>query len=142
MIKVLNKKVEEKTTYRVFCEECGAELEYTAEDTYIGALGGREIICPACGEKVFLEEPYGVELDSSNIEFPLHFFAPSDSAVDISDIKIQEWVREYLKRAESDVDEHGYYYTGSGNTMVFVFKYEEEYVVYVTKKYWECSILR
>lgn len=84
----------------------------------------------------------GIDLNSSNIEFPLHFMPPSDNAVDMGNAKIQEWVRERLRMAESDTEDYGHYFTGSGNTMVFVFKYEDEYDVYVTKKYWECSIPR
>ena len=62
--------------------------------------------------------------------------------VDIDNEKIQQYIRERLRVAECDTEDFGYYATGSGNTMVFVFKYEDEYVVYVAKNYWECSIPR
>ena len=52
MVKVINKQTEEPKIYRTTCGECIAELEYEKSDTYIGALGSREIICPSCGEKV------------------------------------------------------------------------------------------
>ena len=77
-----------------------------------------------------------------NIEFPLHFMQPSGKDVIVSDIEIQKWVRERLRAAENDIEDCGYYITGSGDTLVFVFKYEDEYVVYVTKKNYECSIHR
>lgn len=142
MIRVVNKKVEEPKIYKVICDECGNELEYEKGDTYIGALGGRELVCPVCGEKVFVDQPEGIELDSSNIEFPIHFFVPNDDAVDIDNSQIQAWVRECLYKAESDSENWCHYVTGSGNTMVFVHKYENEYALYVTKKYYECSIPR
>ena len=140
MIKVVGQEKERKI-YRAKCDECGKWLEYEEEDTYIGALGGRELICPACGERVYVEQPEGIDLNSSNIEFPKHFMSP-DKAKDINDAEIQKWVRECLGRAESDLEEWGHYYAGSGNTIVFVFKYEDEYDIYVTKKYWDCSIPR
>lgn len=142
MIKVINKNVEVPKIYKTTCEECGAALEYEKDDTYIGVFGGRELICPSCSNKVFVEEPEGIDLNSSNIEFPLHFMPPSDKAVDINSTQIQQWVRERLYMAEHDTEDYGYYFTGSGDTMVLVFKYEDEYEVYVTKKYWECSIPR
>lgn len=142
MIKVIKENEELPKIYRVRCNECGTLLEYEKGDTYIGVFGGRELICPNCGTKVFVDEPEGIDLNSSNIEFPLHFMPPSDNAVDMGNAKIQEWVRERLRMAESDTEDYGHYFTGSGNTMVFVFKYEDEYDVYVTKKYWECSIPR
>lgn len=142
MIKVINRNVEAPKIYKVTCEECGAALEYEKDDTYIGALGGRELICPSCSNKVYVEEPEGIDLDSSNIEFPLHFMPPSDKAVDINSTQIQQWVRERLYMAEHDTEDYGYYLTGSGDTLVFVFKHEDEYDIYVAKKYWECSIPR
>lgn len=142
MVKVINKQTEEPKIYKTTCDECRAELEYEKNDTYIGALGSREIICPSCGKRVCVEEPEGIVLNSNNIEFPLHFMAPSDKAVNISDVEIQRWVRERLHTAENYAEDYGYYVTGSGDTMVFVFKYEDEYVVYVTKNYYECSIPR
>lgn len=142
MIKILNKKQEEPKVYRTACDECSAEFEYEESDTHIGAWGGREIVCPVCGETIFVDEPVGIDLDENNIEFPLHFVSPSDKAVDIDDAKIQEWVREYLRKAKQDSDNSGFYLTSGGNTVVIVFKFEDEYNVYVTKKYYECSIPR
>ena len=142
MIKVVNKKAEEIKIYKTTCDECEVDLEYEKDDTYIGALGGRELICPSCGHIVFVDEPEGIDLNSNNIEFPLHFMRYDNGAVDINNEQIQKWVRDRLYVAEHDTEEYGYYITGSGDTMVFVLKYEDEYVAYVAKKYWECSIPR
>ena len=141
MIKVLNRKIEGPKIYKTICDECGAELEYEEVDTYIGALGGRELICPLCNEKIFIEDIDGIDLNSHNIEFPIHFIAPSDNAVDIEDEKIQEYVRKCLEKVEND-PECEFYITGTGNTVVIALKFEDEYDVYVTKRYYECSISR
>jgi hypothetical protein len=142
MIRVINNKEEEPTLYRSMCDNCGVELEYEKDDTYIGALGGRELICPFCGKPVYVEQPDGIDLNHSNIEFPKHFLPPTDDAIDIDDEEIQKWIRELLCKAESSEEEYVYYIEGMGNAIVFVFKYVDEYVVYVTNKYWECSIPR
>ena len=142
MIKVIKKKaIEEPKVYKATCFECGAELEYEEADTYIGALGGRELWCPSCGEKVPVDEPYGIDLNSNNIEFPKHFMPPSENAVDIDNETIQEWVQCCLRKSEEDPD-CGFYISGSGNTMVIVLNFADERNIYVTKKYWECSIPR
>lgn len=139
MIRVINKKAEEPKIYNTTCDECGTEIEYEKSDTYIGALGGREFICPTCGETVFVEEPEGIDLDSSNIEFPTHFMKPSNKTIDIEDERIQEWVQQCLKKIE-DNPENGFYISGSGNTVVIALDFKGERDVYVAKKYWECSI--
>ena len=139
MIKVINRKVEEHKIYKITCYECRAELEFEKRDTHIGALGGRELICPVCNQTVFVDEIEGIDLDSSNIEFPTHFMKPSDEAVDIEDKKIQEWVVKCLKKIEDNPDS-GFYISGSGNTVVIALDFEDEREIYVAKKYWECSI--
>ena len=48
MIKVLSKDVEQ-TFYRQHCEECHIELEFSCDDTYIGALGAGYVKCHVCG---------------------------------------------------------------------------------------------
>lgn len=141
MIKVLNKDMNEQNLYRQKCNECAAELEFSLEDTYIGALGARYVKCPICGEEIITEKCDGIELNSSNIEFPKHFIEPG--GVDINDSKIENWVRECLKIAEESDKPYGYFVsTGSGNTMVILMAYEDEYEIIVAKDYYGTSIDR
>jgi DNA-directed RNA polymerase subunit RPC12/RpoP len=141
MIKVLNKKVEEPKVYKAICDECRAELEYEYEDTYEGYAGMRHIKCPECGYEIMSEYFDGIELDENNVKYPKHFYLMSENAKDISNEEIQTWVRRCLSRLR--VCENGdYTFSGSGNTIVFAFKSEEEYTVYVAKNYAELSITR
>ena len=140
MIKVLNKDVEQ-TFYRQHCEECHTELEFSFDDTYIGALGARYVKCPVCGREIMTEECNGIQLNSSNIEFPKHFFEPD--GVDVPDIEINDWVRRCLKIAEESDEPYGYFvHAGSGNTIVILMAYEDEYEIIVTKNYYETSVNR
>ena len=141
MIKVLNKDIDKQTLYRQKCYECDAELEFSLEDTYIGALGARYVKCPICGYEIMTDECDGIELNSSNIEFPKHFFEPK--GVDIPDSKINNWVRECLKVAEESDKPYGYFvHTGSGNTLVILLAYEDDYEIIVAKDYYETSLDR
>ena len=141
MIKVLNKNTDEQKLYRQICDMCGAELEFALNDTYISALGARYVKCPVCGEEIMTEECDGIQLNSSNIEFPKHFFEPD--GVDIPNSEINNWVRRCLKIAEESDEPYGYFvHTGSGNTMVILMAYEDEYEIIVTKDYYETSVNR
>ena len=139
MIKVLNKNVEQ-TFYRQCCEECKAELEFAFDDTYEGALGARYLKCPVCGRQNMTEIDTP-NLSLNNIKFPLHFFEPN--GVDISDDQINSWVYECLKIAEESDEPYGYFvHTGSGNTLVILMAYEDEYNIVVTKDYYETIVNR
>lgn len=141
MIKVLNKNTDEQKLYRQICDMCGAELEFSFDDTYIGAFGGRYLKCPNCGREVWVEELEGINLNSNNIRFPEHFCEPG--GVNISDDQIEVWVRDCLKMAEESDDPYGYFvHIGSGNTMVILLEYEDEYNIIVTKDYYETSVNR
>lgn len=141
MINVISKKVEEPKVYKAICDGCDAELEYTYEDTYEGYAGMRYIRCPECGYEIMSEYLDGIKLNSQNIEFPKHFY--KFKGVDIDDQQIQKWVSECLKCMEESDESYGCYtFVGSGNSMVFVFKHEDDYSVYVAKNYWEVTISR
>lgn len=143
MIKVLNKKTDEQRLYHQRCDNCYAELECNDEDTYEGAWGSYYVICPECGSECMVDDKLCVKLDSNNIQFPLHFSHLSQNAVKLEDERIQKFVRHCLKSLEDAEEDWGVFsLTGTGNTMVFAFKYEDEYVVYATKDYYETSICR
>ena len=141
MIRVVGKKTEEPKIYKVTCDECGAQLECEHEDVYEGAFGLWYVKCPECGQDAMAWEIDGIELDEHNIEYPKHFRAMCEDAVDIPNETIQCWVRECLTRLK-DYEDGEHTYCGSGNTMVFAFKYEDEYAIYVAKNYSETSITR
>lgn len=123
---------------------CGADLEYLPSDMHVGAFGSMYVTCPECEEEVLLDDEIPMTLTVENAEWPKHFALPHQSDFDISDKQIQEWVTKCLKLAESDIvyPNGSYVITASGNTMVFVHKYEDSFAVYVTKSYAETSIPR
>ena len=140
MIKVLNKNVDKKI-YRERCD-CGAELEFSFDDTCEGYAGLHYIKCPVCGKEIFSSEIDAENLDSSNIEFPRHFDSLCNG-VDIDDETIQKWIRKCLKIAEESDEPYGYFVqAGSGNTQVILMAYEDEYNIVVAKNYYETTVSR
>lgn len=139
MIKVIGKNEVLTKIYRAKCYECGTWLEYEASDTTIGVYGGRELVCPACGKRLILDEPDGISLNSNNIEFPTHFMPTDTNAMDIDDVRIKTWVRNCLSRLETEPNRY-FWQEGYGNTIVLALNLEDEYDIYVAKNYWECEI--
>jgi hypothetical protein len=140
MVKVLNRDVDNQVFYRQLCEECRAELEYAFDDTHEGALGLRYLTCPACGKEI-ASKLDGIKLTPNNIEFPKHFMAMSENAVDIDNEEIQKWVRKCLKIAEESNEPYGYFVSsGTGNSRVILMAYEDEYDIVVAKNYYETNV--
>ena len=141
MIRVVGKKVEEPKIYKVKCDDCGAELEFEKSDTYVGAYGYNYVDCPECGSDILVESIPDVGLTEHNIEFPKHFRKTSAEAINIGDSTLQEWIRQCLEKIKQD-EESDYWMIASGNSVVIILKFEDEYEIYVAKDYWECSIFR
>jgi hypothetical protein len=80
-------------------------------------------------------------LTEHNIEFPKHFRKTGAEAINIGDSTLQEWIRECLEKIKQD-EESDYWIIASGNAVVIILKFEDEYSIYVAKDYWECSIFR
>ena len=126
---------------KIKCSECDSELEITEEDTHIGWMGARFITCPCCGEESMVDELDGITLTKDNVEFPTHY-SSSNKAISVDDDTINKWVKECIEKFDPNDENDWLRYAGSGDTMVFVFKFDEdkEYDVYVCKNYYETFI--
>lgn len=141
MINVLYRPNEENNkTYEIECERCGCIFECEKSDMHEGALGAYYVNCPVCEEEMFVEDVEGKPLDETNIQFPTHFFCMGENAVDIDDKQIQDWIRTGLAEVKKcNLDD---WYTGTGNTMVFIFNQDDEYKIVVAKNYWDTDIFK
>ena len=120
------------------CEYYNAELEVDKEDVHIGEYGLYEYICPCCNIKNTIDD--GIDLTKDNLQFPIHYYSFNDGK-DISDEKINKWVKECIEKLEEDKESY-ISWTGTGNTKVFVQKFEEdnEYSITICKGYYEVEI--
>ena len=135
-MKVIKKKEVETSEYpkRIVCEHCGAELEYDKGDEFVGLWGMKCITCPECNEDCFVSD-HRVEPPNWKTTFD---HTNSDSAVAIDDEAIQEYIDKCYAKLTSDEWKSGdHYLTGSGDTMIFGVKYEDEIRVFVTRDYYE-----
>lgn len=123
---------------QIKCEWCNSVLEYEGSDIYYGEFGCAFIDCPVCKTKIELPDlPMGLTVD--NVRWPQHFSHMSDKAAHLSDDQVQTRINECLKVLKNE-EPGDYAFSGTGDTMVFAFKFEDEYAVYVTQNYFETSI--
>ena len=137
-----NKKTNSEDNYPmiVTCDNCGSDYEIEYDDTYIGALGCRYVKCPCCGYENMIDD--GIQLTKDNLKFPDHYFSFANG-VKVSDEAVDKYVKECIEALRNSTDKNFYAtQTGTGDTHVFVFKYDgdEEYVVYVGKGGYETNV--
>lgn len=117
------------------CPHCQYTISYTEDEVERVENESMGVICPHCGDVIETKriEPF---------TFPdtFYHFGVSEDAVCLSDDRVQEYVDivKHKLRQECQVGE--YTFTGSGDTMVFGFKMEDEDVIFVAKNYWSDSI--
>ena len=124
----------------VTCENCGSVLEVSRKDTHVGWLGLQFVTCPCCNYEMSIEEfdDDAVDIYASNVEYPTHFTLCSKDfkSVEVSDKEINEWIHKGIEYFRHHKDEY-YWYIGSGNTWVHVYRFdcEEEYYIVISKDY-------
>ena len=119
------------------CPHCQYIISYTEDEVDRVDEDSLGIICPNCNESIVLEhiEPF---------TFPdtFYHFGTSEGAVCLSDDEIQRYVDIVKRKLQQECQVGDYTFTGSGDTMVFGFKFEDEDVIYVAKNYWEDNVFR
>ena len=117
------------------CPNCQYIISYTEDEVERVDNESMGVYCPHCGSVVETKhvEPF---------TFPdtFYHFGTSEGAVCLSDDEVQHYV-DIVKcklRQECQVGECTF--TGTGNTMVFGFKFEDEDQIIVAKNYWEDSV--
>ena len=125
---IKSNNIESEYPKRHICDECGAELEYDKEDVHIGWMG-----CETMVGECRVQPPTWKET--------FHHTSTETGAVDIEDVKIQEYVDKAVKSLCSEKWKPGEFYaTETGNLLVVGIKWEDGVDIYVTKDYWEDSI--
>ena len=125
---------------KIECENCGSVLEVSREDTHIGWLGLPHVKCPCCNYEMDVEEfeDDAIDICASNVKYPTHFTVSSKDfrAVEIPDEEINEWIQEGIQYFRENPEEYSFF-MGSGNSMVHIYKFDEdkEYYVIVSKNY-------
>ena len=130
-------EVIEKRPIITTCPHCQYTISYTEDEVERVDNESMGVYCPHCGSVVETKhvEPF---------TFPdtFYHFSTSKGAVCLSEDKVQECVDIVKRRLQQECQVGEYAFTGSGDTMVFGFRFEDEDVIYVAKNYWEDSVAR
>ena len=134
-MKVIKKNEVETSEYpkRIVCEHCGAEPEYDKDDEFVGLWGMKCITCPECNEDCFVSD-HRVEPPNWKATFD---HINSATAKELKNEDIQEYIDNCYKYLMNEAKPGDFYMTGSGDTMVFGFRYEDTVDLYVTRDYYE-----
>lgn len=119
------------------CPHCQYTISYTEDEVDRVENEGLGIMCPNCDEPIILEyvEPF---------TFPdtFYHFGASEGVVCLSDNEVQKYVNIVKRKLQKELKIGEYTFIGTGDTMVFGFKFEDEDVIYVAKNYWEDSVFK
>ena len=128
-------KIPEKRPIITTCPHCQYTISYIEDEVECVDDDGLGVICPNCNEPIVLEH---VEL----FTFPdtFYHFGVDEGAVCLSDDEVQRYVDIVKRRLQQECQVGEYAFTGTGDTMVFGFRFEDEDVIYVAKNYWEDSV--
>ena len=131
-----NKSIE-KHPIITTCPHCNYTISYTEDE--VEHVDGEHmgVYCPHCEGVIETEhiEPF---------TFPdtFYHFGTSEGAVCLSDDEVQQYVNVVKRKLQQECQVGEYTFTGTGNTMVFGFKFEDEDEIYVAKNYWVDSIFK
>ena len=117
------------------CPHCQYIISYTEDEIEHVDDESMGVICPHCGGVVETEhiEPF---------TFPdtFYHFGTSEDAVCLSDDEVQQYVNVVKCKLQQECQVGEYTSAGSGDTMVFGFKMEDEDEIIVAKNYWADSV--
>lgn len=119
------------------CPHCQYTISYTEDEVERVDDERMGVYCPQCGGAIETKRIKPFTFPDSFYQYSI-----SEDVVEINNEKIQEYINIVRRELEQECEVGEYSFTGSGDTMVFGFKFEDEYVIYVAKNYWEDSVAR
>ena len=144
-MKIISQKVKDAQSEwpkRVMCENCQAELEIEADDVFVGEFGCYLFKCPCCSHNTAID---GMERDTQPT-FKKTFWHTSvkngsTNTVHIEDNEIQKMIDECVHNLISDDVEPGEFsMQGTGDTVVYAFKYVDCIDILVTQDYYSDTL--
>lgn len=117
------------------CPHCHYTISYTTDEIERVSNNAVGVLCPQCGEVI----------ETTHITpftFPdtFYHYGESEGTARLSDEEIQYYVDIVKRQLQQELKVGEYKFTGTGDTIVFGFKFEDEDVIYVAKNYWEETV--
>lgn len=119
------------------CPHCHYTISYTADEIERVSNNAMGVLCPQCGGVIETEH-----IDPFTFPDTFFHFGTNEGGVCLSDKEVQSYVDIVKRKLQQELEVGDYTFTGTGDTMVFGFKFEDENIIYVAKNYWEETIFR
>lgn len=131
----LNETIEKRPIITT-CPHCQYTISYTEDEVDRVENDSLGVICPNCNESIVLEH-------IAPFTFPDTFYHFSTNEISKrTNEETQNYVNIVKRKLQQECQVGEYSFIGSGDTMVFGFKFEDEDVIYVAKNYWEDSVFK
>ena len=128
---------------RVMCENCQAELEIEESDVFVGEFGCHLFKCPCCNKTTSID---GFDRDTPPTFKQTFWHTHVDKSNDtkhIEDDEVQRMINHCVSNLVSDDVEAGEFSVqGTGDTVVYAFKYEDCIDILVTQDYYEDTLFK
>lgn len=128
-------KIPEKRPIITTCPNCQYTISYTEDEVERVDNESMGVYCPHCGGIVETEhiEPF---------TFPKTFYHfDNNETSKLTNEETQHYVDVVKHRLQQELEVGKYTFTGTGDTMVFGFKFEDEDMIIVAKNYYEDNVL-
>lgn len=120
------------------CSHCNNEYIYENEDLIDVDESHLGFICPECGNQIIVKE-----ISYTNFPDSFYHYGVSEGSKNLTDKQIQNIVNSVVRELKEMKDNYGYFYTATGDTIVFGTKEiddgENHYDIYVAKNYYTTS---
>ena len=145
-MKVISQKIKDAQSMwpkHVFCDECQAELEIEENDVFVGEFGCYMFKCPCCNKTTSID---GFDRDTPPTFRKTFWHTHVDKSNDtkhIEDDEVQRMINHCVSNLVSDDVEAGEFsMQGTGDTVVYAFKYEDCIDILVTQDYYEDTLFK
>lgn len=124
--------------------KCGCVFEYGADDVERDMFDNVYVCCPICNERIDADESLIKHSEHINFNKDCYKFGVSDDSIHIDESESEEWINDMFEelRDESAYASVPFSIRATGDTVVIIFKWEDEYQIIRSNKYEEMSVLR
>ena len=129
-------KIPEKRPIITTCPHCQYTISYTEDEVERVENESMGVYCPHCGGVVETEH-------IAPFTFPDTFYHfDTNETSKLTNEETQHYVDVVKRKLQQELEVGEYTFTGTGDTMVFGFKFEDEDEIIVVKNYWADSVFR
>lgn len=130
-----NKTIESRPIITT-CPHCNYTVSYTEDEVERVANDGEGFMCPNCDEPIVVKQ-----IEPFTFPDTFYYFGGED-AVLLDDNRVQKLVDVVKRKLQEELKVGDYTFTGTGDTKVFGFKFEDEDEIIVAKNYWKDSVFK